>query len=181
MEIVSKKISVEEVTLTLSESDFKGIGEWQSALASATKENAYGLAKDLAGELERLLLYLTEGILPDKIASTKIVRDEKTQDKPICNRNPIIRTTKRPSNQTTQQKKIKVTITNIDDNHVFQTVVRMLGRFVKRENFLSIQAQLKKDKGAIYLDNEQELDDLLNTLLVYNLSDGHVPIQIQVE
>lgn len=174
MEIVSKKISVEEVTLTLSEKDFQGIGEWQSALASATKENAYGLTKDLAGELERLLLYLTGGILPDKIASARVVNDEKTQDKPARNG-------KRASNKNAQQKKIKVTITNIDDNHVFQTVVRMFGRFVKRENFMSIESQLKQDKGVVYLDNEQELDDLLNTLLMYNLSDGHVPIQIQVE
>ncbi len=173
MKIVSKKVGVEEITLTLSGDDLQIIGKWQGVLASATKENAHGLAKDFAEELERLLQFLTELQL-DKIASARIVKDEKTQDKPVRNG-------KRQSKQTAQQKKIKVTITNIDDNHVFQTVVRMFGRFVKRENFMSIESQLKKDKGVVYLDNEQELDDLLNTLLMYNLSDGHVPIQIQIE
>lgn len=180
MEIVSKKISVEGVTLTLSSRDLQVISEWQSALASVTEETARGLAKDLAENLKELLSFLT-GTQPNKVASARVAKDKKVQDKPICNRNPIICTTKRPSDQIAQQKKIKVTITNIDDNHVFQTVIRMLGRFVKRENFLSIEAQLKKDKGVIYLDNEQELDDLLNTLLMYNLSDNRVPIQIQVE
>lgn len=173
MDIVSKKISVEEVTLTLSSRDLHVIGEWQSALASATKENAYALAKDLAGDLEELLSFLT-GTQPYMVGSTSIINDEKTQDKPVRN-------VKRQSNKTAQRNKIKVTITNIDDNHVFHTVVRMFGRFVKCDNSISIESQLKQNKGAIYLDNEQELDDLLNTLLMYNLSDEHVPIQIQVE
>lgn len=173
MDTVSKKISVEEVTLTLSSRDLHEIGEWQSALASATKENAYTLAKDLAGCLKELLSFLT-GAQPYMVVSTSIINDEKTQDKPIRN-------VKRQSNKTAQRNKIKVTITNIDDNHVFHTVVRMFGRFVKCDNSMSIESQLKQNKGAIYLDNEQELDDLLNTLLMYNLSEGHVPIQIQVE
>lgn len=173
MEVVSKKISVEEVTLTLSSRDLHAIGEWQSALASATKENAYALAKDLAGDLKELLSFLT-GTQPYMVGSTSIINDEKTQDKPVRN-------VKRQSNKTAQRNKIKVTITNIDDNHVFHTVVRMFGRFIKCDNSVSIESQLKQNKGAIYLDNEQELDDLLNTLLMYNLSDGHVPIQIQVE
>ena len=173
MDIVSKKISVAEVTLTLSEEDLQGICEWQSVLASATKENAYGLVKDLAGDLKELLSFLI-GTQPYMVGSTIVIDDEKTQDKPV-------RTTKSPSNQTTQRNKIKVTITNIDDNHVFHTVVRIFGRFVKCDNSMSIESQLKKNKGVIYLDNEQELDDLLDTLLMYNLSDGHVPIQIQVE
>ena len=173
MDIVSKKISVEEVTLTLSSRDLHIIGEWQSALASATKENAYGLAKDLAGDLKGLLSFLT-GTQPYMVGSTSVINNEKTQDKPV-------RATKRQSNKTAQQNKIKVTITNIDDNHVFHVVVRMFGRFVKCDGSMSIESQLKQNKGAIYLDNEQELDDLLNTLLMYNLSDGHVPIQIQVE
>ena len=173
MEIVSKKISVEEVTLTLSSRDLHVIGEWQSALASATKENAYGLAKDLAGDLKELLSFLT-GTQPYMVGSTNVINDEKTQNKPIRN-------VKRQSNKTAQRNKIKVTITNIDDNHVFHVVVRMFGRFVKCDGSMSIESQLKQNKGAIYLDNEQELDDLLNTLLMYNLSDGHVPIQIQVE
>ena len=173
MDIVSKKIGVEEVTLTLSSRDLHTIGEWQSALASATKENAYGLAKDLAGDLKGLLSFLT-GTQPYMVGSTSVINDEKTQDKPVRN-------VKRQSNKTTQQNKIKVTITNIDDNHVFHVVVRMFGRFVKCDGSMSIESQLKQNKGAIYLDNEQELDDLLNTLLMYNLSDGHVPIQIQVE
>ena len=103
-----------------------------------------------------------------------VINDEKTQDKPVRN-------VKRQSNKTTQRNKIKVTITNIDDNYVFHTIVRIFGRFVKCDNSMSIESQLKKNKGVIYLDNEQELDDLLDTLLMYNLSDGHVPIQIQVE
>ena len=173
MDIVSKKISVEEITLTLSSKDLYVIGEWQSALASATKENAYGLVTDLAGDLKELLSFLT-GTQPYMVGSTIVIDDEKTQDRPV-------RTTKSPSNQTTRRNKIKVTITNIDDNHVFHTVVRIFGRFVKCDNSMSIESQLKKNKGVIYLDNEQELDDLLDTLLMYNLSDGHVPIQIQVE
>ena len=108
------------------------------------------------------------------VGSTNVIDDEKTQDKPVRN-------VKRQSNKTAQRNKIKVTITNIDDNHVFHVVVRMFGRFVKCDGSMSIESQLKQNKGAIYLDNEQELDDLLNTLLMYNLSDGHVPIQIQVE
>ena len=173
MDIVSKKISVEEVNLTLSSKDLHSISEWQSALASATKENAYALAKDLAGDLKELLSFLT-GTQPYMVVSTSIINDEKTQDKPVRN-------VKRQSNKTAQQNKIKVTIINIDDNHVFHVVVRMFGRFVKCDNSMSIESQLKQNKGVIYLDNEQELDDLLNTLLMYNLSDGHVPIQIQVE
>ena len=173
MDIVSKKISVTEVTLTLSNDDLQIIDEWQRVLASATKENAYGLIKDFAGDLKELLSFLT-GTQPYMVGSTSVINDEKTQDKPV-------RTTKCPSNQTTQRNKIKVTITNIDDNHVFHTVVRIFGRFVKCDNSMSIESQLKKNKGVIYLDNEQELDDLLYTLLIYNLSDGHVPIQIQVE
>ena len=166
MKVVSKKISVAEVTLTLSEEDLQGISKWQSVLESATKENAYGLAKDFAEVLT--------GTQPYMVGSTSIINDEKTQDKPVRN-------VKRQSNKTAQRNKIKVTITNIDDNHVFHTVVRMFGRFVKCDNSMSIESQLKQNNGAIYLDNEQELDDLLNTLLMYNLSDGHVPIQIQVE
>lgn len=173
MEVVSKKTGVTEVTLTLSSRDLHVIGEWQSALASATKENAYALAKDLAGDLKELLSFLT-GTQPHMVGSTNVINNEKTQDKPVHN-------VKRQSNKTAQRNKIKVTITNIDDNHVFHTVVRMFGRFVKCNNSMSIESQLKQNKGAIYLDNEQELDDLLNTLLMYNLSDGHVPIQIQVE
>ena len=173
MDIVSKKISVTEVTLTLSEEDLQGICEWQSALESATKENAYGLIKDFAGTLKELLSFLT-GTQPYMVGSTNVINDEKTQDKPVRN-------VKRQSNKTSRQNKIKVTITNIDDNHVFHVVVRMFGRFVKCDGSMSIESQLKQNKGAIYLDNEQELDDLLNTLLMYNLSDGHVPIQIQVE
>lgn len=173
MEVVSKKISVAEVTLTLSEEDLQGISKWQSVLESATKENAYGLAKDFAEVLKELLSFLT-GTQPYMVVSTKVIDDEKTQDKPVRN-------VKRQSNKTAQRNKIKVTITNIDDNHVFHTVVRMFGRFVKCDNSMSIESQLKQNNGAIYLDNEQELDDLLNTLLMYNLSEGHVPIQIQVE
>lgn len=173
MEIVNKKISVTEVTLTLSKEDFQVIDEWQSVLESATKENAYGLVKDFAGILKELLSFLT-GTQPYMVGSTSVIDDEKTQDKPVCN-------VKRQSNKISQRNKIKVTITNIDDNHVFHVVVRMFGRFVKCDGSMSIESQLKQNKGAIYLDNEQELDDLLNTLLMYNLSDGHVPIQIQVE
>ena len=179
MEIVNKKISVAEVTLTLSEEDFQVIDKWQSVLESATKENAYGLVKDFAGILKELLSFLT-GTQPYMVGSTSVIDDEKTQDaektqdKPVCN-------VKRQSNKISQRNKIKVTITNIDDNHVFHVVVRMFGRFVKCDGSMSIESQLKQNKGAIYLDNEQELDDLLNTLLMYNLSDGHVPIQIQVE
>ena len=173
MDIVSKKISVAEVTLTLSNDDLQIIDEWQSVLESATKENAYGLAKDLAGTLNELLSFL-KGTQPYMVGSTNVIDDEKDQDKPV-------RTTKSPSNQTTQRNKIKVTITNIDDNYVFHTVVRIFGRFIKCDNSMSIESQLKKNKGAIYLDNEQELDDLLDTLLMYNLSDRHVPIQIQIE
>ena len=173
MEVVSKKTGVTEVTLTLSSIDLHVIGEWQSALASATKENAYAIAKDLAGDLKELLSFLT-GTQPYMVCSTNVINDEKTQDKPVRN-------VKRQSNKTAQRNKIKVTITNIDDNHVFHVVVRMFGRFVKCDGSMSIESQLKQNKGAIYLDNEQELDDLLNTLLMYNLSDGHVPIQIQVE
>ena len=173
MDIVSKKISVKEITLTLSEEDLQGFCKWQSVLESATKENAYGLVKDLAGVLKELLSFLTE-TQPYMVGSTNVIDDEKTQDKPVCN-------VKRQSNKTAQRNKIKVTITNIDDNHVFHTVVRIFGRFVKCDNSMSIESQLKKNKGVIYLDSEQELDDLLDTLLMYNLSDGHVPIQIQVE
>lgn len=173
MKIVSKKVGVEEITLTLSDDDLQIIGKWQGVLSSATKENAQGLAKDFAGELERLLQFLTELQL-DKIASARIVEDEKTQDKHVRNG-------KCQSKQTTQRGKIKVTITNIDDNNVFQTVVRMLGRFVKCGDCMSIESQLRKDKGVIYLDNEQELNDLLDTLLAYNLSDNVTPIKIQVE
>ena len=173
MDIVSKKISVEEITLTLSNDDLQIIDEWQSVLESATKENAYGLTKDLAGTLNELLSFL-KGTQPYMVGSTNVTDDEKDQDKPVRN-------VKRQSNKTSRQNKIKVTITNIDDNHVFHVVVRMFGRFVKCDGSMSIESQLKQNKGAIYLDNEQELDDLLNTLLMYNLSDGHVPIQIQVE
>lgn len=173
MDIVSKKISVEEITLTLSNDDLQIIDEWQSVLESATKENAYGLTKDFAGTLKELLSFLI-GTQPYMVGSTNVIDDEKDQDKPVCN-------VKRQSNKTSQQNKIKVTITNIDDNYVFHTVVRIFGRFVKCDNSMSIESQLKKNKGAIYLDNEQELDDLLDTLLMYNLSDRHVPIQIQIE
>lgn len=173
MEIVSKKISVAEVTLTLSNEDLQIIDKWRNILTSATKENAYGLAKDFAGELKELLSFLT-GTQPYMVGSTSVIDDEKTQNKPVRN-------VKRQSNKTAQRNKIKVTITNIDDNHVFHVVVRMFGRFVKCDGSMSIESQLKQNKGAIYLDNEQELDDLLNALLMYNLSDGHVPIQIQVE
>ena len=173
MDIVSKKISVEEITLTLSNDDLQIIDEWQSVLESATKENAYGLTKDFAGTLKELLSFLI-GTQPYMVGSTNVIDDEKDQDKPVCN-------VKRQSNKTSKQNKIKVTITNIDDNYVFHTVVRIFGRFVKCDNSMSIESQLKKNKGAIYLDNEQELDDLLDTLLMYNLSDRHVPIQIQIE
>ena len=173
MDIVSKKISVEEITLTLCNDDLQKIDEWQSVLESATKENAYGLIKDFAGALKELLSFLT-GTQPYMVGSTNVIDDEKAQDKPVRN-------VKCQSNKTAQRNKIKVTITNIDDNHVFHVVVRMFGRFVKCDGSMSIESRLKQNKGAIYLDNEQELDDLLNTLLMYNLSDGHVPIQIQVE
>lgn len=173
MKVVSKKVSVEEITLTLSDDDLQIIGKWQSVLASATKENAYGLAKDLAEELKRLLQFLTELQL-DKIASAKVVNDKKTQDKPARNG-------KRQSNKTTKRDKIKVTIQNIDDNGVFQSVIRMLGRFVKCGDCMSIESQLRQDKGTIYIDNEQELDDLLNVLMVYNLTDNRVPIIITIE
>lgn len=173
MKIVSKKVSVEEVTLTLCEKDFQKMGEWQSALASATKENAYSLAKDLAGDLNLLLSYLT-GIQVDKIASARVINDEKTQDKPARNG-------KRISNKTTKRDKVKVTIANIDDNDVFQSTVRLLGRFVKCGDCMSIESQLRQDKGTIYIDNEQELDDLLDVLTRYNLTDNKVPIIITVE
>lgn len=173
MEVISKKISVAEVTLTLSNEDLQIIDKWRNVLISATKENAYSLAKDFAEELKELLSFLT-GTQPYMVGSTSVIDDKKTQNKPVRN-------VKRQSNKTTQRNKIKVTITNIDDNHVFHVVVRMFGRFVKCDGSMSIESQLKQNKGAIYLDNEQELDDLLSTLLMYNLSDGHVPIQIQVE
>lgn len=174
MEIVSKKVNVEEVTLTLGEKDFQTMGEWQSALASATKENAYGLAKDLAGELERLLQFLM-GIQPDKVASARLVEDEKDQNE------PSVRNGKRSSKKTTKRDKIKVTVQNIDDNGVFQSTVRLLGRFVKRSDCMSIESQLRQDKGTIYIDNKQELDDLLDVLMRYNLTDNRVPIIITVE
>lgn len=179
MKVISTKVSVEEVTLTLGEKDFQKMGEWQSALASATKENAYGLAKDLAGDLELLLSFLT-GIQVDKIASidkiasTWVVSNEKTQNKPT-------RSGKRQPNKTTKRDKVKVTVQNIDDNNVFQSVVRLLGRFVKCGDCMSIESQLRQDKGTIYIDNEQELDELLNVLMAYNLTDNKVPIIIAVE
>lgn len=173
MELVNKKVNVEEVTLTLSEKDFQTIGEWQSALASATKETAYGLAKDLAGDLERLLLFMTR-VLPTDVKSARVVNEEKVQDEPVRNG-------KRTSNKTTKRDKIKVTIQNIDDNGVFQLVVRLLGRFVKCGDCMSIESQLRQDKGTIYIDNEQELDELLNVLMEYNLTDNKVPIIITVE
>ncbi len=172
MELVSKKVNVEEVTLTLNEKDFQVIGEWQSALASVTEETAYDLAKALAKHLEQLLLFLTR-VIPDDIKSAKVVEEGKVRDKPVQYR-------KRSSKQT-DKKNIKVTITNIDDNNVFQAVVRLFGRFVKHGDCMSIESQLKQDKGIVYLDNEQELNDLLDALLMYDLSDGKVPIKIQVE
>ena len=178
METVNKKVSVEAVTLTLNSKDLHVIGRWQSELASATKENAYALVKDLAGDLEQLLQFLT-GIQVDKIASVrfvedKIVKEEKAQDKPTRNG-------KRQSKQTTQRDKIKVTVQNIDDNGVFQSTIRLLGRFVQCCNFMSIESQLRQDKGTIYIDNEQELDDLLDVLMRYNLTDNKVPIIISIE
>ena len=123
MDIVSKKISVEEITLTLSNDDLQIIDEWQSVLESATKENAYGLTKDFAGTLKELLSFLT-GTQPYMVGSTNVINSEKDQDKPVRN-------VKRQSNKTAQRNKIKVTIRNIDDNHGFHTIVRILGRLVK--------------------------------------------------
>lgn len=102
MEAISKKVNVEEVTLTLNSRDLHVIGRWQSALASATKENAYGLVKDLAGDLEQLLQFLT-GINVDKVVSVefvedKIVKDEKVQEEPVRNgKRSSKKTTKRDS------------------------------------------------------------------------------------
>lgn len=150
MEVTRRRISLTGLTIELNREDLHTISEWIIALHSATKQNAYGIVQDLAGDLQKLT---------NKIANT--LSGHKSSKKQPKDTNKLV----------------KVSINNMEDNCVLQAAISVLGEFVDA-NAISVEAELKQNKG-VYVTEEQ-LDKLLDKILAYNIKNPNTPLSITI-
>lgn len=158
MEIVSKRVTVTGFTVRFDQEDLSNINELLNILHSATKQNAYGIVKDLAGDLQKLI---------DEIATT--ISGHKSSKKRPKDTNEEV--------DVANNELVKVSINNIDDNCVLQAAISVLGEFVDA-NAISVEAELKQNKG-VYVTEEQ-LDKLLDKILAYNIKNPNTPLSITI-
>lgn len=150
MEIVSKRVTVTGFTVRFDQEDLSNINELLNILHSATKQNAYGIVQDLAGDLQKLT---------NKIANT--LSGHKSSKKQPKDTNKLV----------------KVSINNMEDNCILQAAISVLGEFVDA-NAISVEAELKQNKG-VYVTEEQ-LDKLLDKILAYNIKNPNTPLSITI-
>lgn len=170
MEVTRRRISLTGLTIELNREDLHTISEWIIALHSATKQNAYGIVKDLAGDLQSLI-------------------DQIIDDLPNTNENggnhmsPKNMSPKKRPKDTNEEANVannelvKVSINNMNDNCVLHAAISILGEFVCN-NTIPVEAYIKQNRG-VYVTEEQ-LEKLLDKLLAYNIKHPNKPLSVTI-
>lgn len=170
MEVTRRRISLTGLTIELDREDLHTIGEWAIALDSATKQNAYAIVKDLAGDLQSLI----DKIIDDLPNAENECEDRHEKDD-CKNMSPK----KRPKNakEAAAWRLVKVSINNMEDNCVLQAAISILGEFISN-NTIPVEAYIKQNKG-VYV-TEEELDRLLDKILSYNIKHPNKPLSVTI-
>lgn len=170
MKVTRKRISLTGLTIELDQDDLHNIDEWVEILHSATKQNAYGIVKDLAGDLQFLLDQIIDGL-----PNTNDECESNHKEDGGKNMSPK----KRPKNaeEAATSGLVKVSINNMEDNCVLQAAISILGEFVSN-NTIPVEAYIKQNKG-VYV-TEEELDRLLDKILAYNIKHANTPLSVTI-
>lgn len=175
MNIVSKTVSLTGLTIRLNQKDLHDLDELLNILHSATKQNAYGIVKDLAGDLQNLIDHIA-----DNLPNTKGKREDSHEEDGGNNMSPKnMSPKKRPKNaeKAAASGLVKVSINNLDDNCVLHAAIILLNEFVSN-NTIPVEAYIKQNKG-VYV-TEEELDRLLDKILAYNIKHENTPLSITI-
>lgn len=195
MEVVSKRISLIGLTIELNQEDLDSLCRLATMLSLATKQNAYGIVKDLAGDLQHFIDRIIDD-LPNtnnsetcSMGTVFLTRREDSREedggnhmlpKNMSPKNMSPK--KRPKNTNEEadvanNELVKVSIDNMDDNCVLHAAISILGEFVSN-NTIPVEAYIKQNK-SVYVTEEQ-LEKLLDKLLAYNIKHPNKPLSVTI-
>lgn len=173
MEVKTRRIGLTGLTIELNQNDLYNLGEWVKLLHSATKQDAYGIVKDLAGVLQSLIDQIIDD-LPNTNNECENSHEEDGGNHRSSKKRPK---DKNKEVDVANNELVKVSINNMDDNCVLHAAISILGEFITN-NTIPVEAYIKQNKG-VYVTEEQ-LDKLLDKLLAYNIKHPNKPLSVTI-